>query len=470
MHVAFAGMEISWFTLFFLAFVRPARLDPPYLTAALLGGLMLAFYGWTLLAEHYQWELARERLAMLLALPVIILVGWRYYLHPDTALLDLTWIAESGYGLVAGGQGAYWAIMATVLFLWWRGVALSRREFTFDSVSFAFRLGLLLLIIGTVLISYIVGSQVIAFIFPFFFFSLVAVSLARLDEVGRIKGEVGRLFDLYWLTVLAAAILLVLLAGAGLAYIARPEGIETLRAAWAPVGNALIDAITFLLSILLAPFEPLLEWLAQLFARGWQIILEGGFAETLANLQPVVAEEGQEPLAAPYFEIAFDVVRLLCGAGLLLALALAALWVLNQERKRLREQAEEHEALDVNLRDALAGLLRNARDRLRTAAGLVSQFGMSQDLLAAISVRNIYANTIRLARQRGFPRKQAQTPYEYLPALQEAFPQAQAETLAITDAYVGVEYGELPTSREELDALRASYERLRASPALPKEA
>lgn len=45
MHVAFAGMEISWFTLFFLAFVRPARLDPPYLTAALLGGLMLAFYG-----------------------------------------------------------------------------------------------------------------------------------------------------------------------------------------------------------------------------------------------------------------------------------------------------------------------------------------------------------------------------------------------------------------------------------------
>lgn len=89
---------------------------------------------------------------------------------------------------------------------------------------------------------------------------------------------------------------------------------------------------------------------------------------------------------------------------------------------------------------------------------------MGSDLLAAISVRNIYANMARLAARRGFPRNKARTPYEYLPDLLAAFPQAAAEAQAITDAYVAVHYGELPASRAELDALRAAYARLWASP------
>ena len=77
---------------------------------------------------------------MLMALPVLILLGWRLYLHPNLAALDLGSIPIAGYAMVAQGSGGYWVIMATVLFLWWRAPALSRREFSFQSVAFSFRL------------------------------------------------------------------------------------------------------------------------------------------------------------------------------------------------------------------------------------------------------------------------------------------------------------------------------------------
>ena len=81
LYLAYAGMEICWFTPFFLVVFLPARLHPPLATAFILGGILLGFYAWSRIAEHLQFSLASERLVMLLALPVLILLGWRHYLH-----------------------------------------------------------------------------------------------------------------------------------------------------------------------------------------------------------------------------------------------------------------------------------------------------------------------------------------------------------------------------------------------------
>ncbi|MEA3337496.1 MAG: DUF4129 domain-containing protein [Chloroflexota bacterium] len=464
LRVAYAGMEISWFTPIFLIFVEPARQYPPFLVAFLLGALMLGFHFWTEAADHFQIDLTVERLLMLLALPVFVLLGWRIFLYPDLPSGDFIWIKESGFQLIQGGNStSYWAILGTVLFLWWRGLALSRREYTFETVSFSFRLGLLLLIGGTLLLSYQVEFQVMAFVFPFFFFSLISVALARQEEVGQLKGDVGQIFDLYWLALLAGTVFLILAIGAIFLLVARPEGIQTVRDLWAPVGEGLLRLIARFLFIILSPLEPLLEWLAAFFARGIEVMMDQGFGETLQSFQ-ILDEAAQEPGATPYVQIAFDIVRYICGGAILIGLVGMGLWLLGKERKRRREHAETHENLDANLGDALAGLLRNAGDRLRSAIGNVTRFGMSGDLLAAISVRNIYANMTRLSRGRGYPRRKAVTPYEYLADLEMAFPEAKSEARIITDAYVGVHYGEFPSSREELDDLRAAYKRLRASP------
>lgn len=464
LYLAYAAMEICWITPFFLLIFSPARQQPPVSTAMVLGGTLLGFYAWSRAAERFQIGLARERLVMLLALPVLILLGWRLYLHPDLGVFDVSWIPVAGYAMVAKGSGGYWVVMATVLFLWWRALALSRREFSFHSVAFAFRLDILLLTVGTLLLSLVVGYQVMTFVVPFFCFSLTVVALARLEEVGQVRGEVGQLLDLYWLAVLGAALLLVVVAGAGLTKLASAEGLAWMLRLWAPIGEVLITAITWLLAILLAPFNPLLERLAELMARGWQELLEGPLGQFTQNLQGEMVMPQGSDLATEWVALAFQILRLACGAAILIVLLSAGLWLLNRERQRLNEQAETHEELDAGLADALANLLRNARARLGAAATMIRQFGVGSDLMAAISVRNIYANTVHLAKSRGYPRHKARTPYEYLPELQQAFPEAQAEAAAITEAYVAVHYGELPASREQMEELRAAYERLKESP------
>lgn len=470
LRVAFAGMEVSWFAAFFMILVVPARGWPPLAVAGLLLAVELGFYFWSDYADRRQLSEQTERLVVLLALPVLILLGWRLFLFPGLPAGDMRWAPAALAGLVTSQGAGYWMVMASVLFLWWRGLALSRREFEFDSVAFSFRSGLLLLVVGTLLLSTMLERQVLAFIFPFFLFSLVAVSLARLEEVGQIRGEVGRLFDLTWLAILGATIALVLGVGLLLILLARPESIEAMRALWAPVGNWLLEALAFVISIVLIPFEPLMEWLSNLFAEGFRLMAEEGTMQALLSVAPINVPQDDPEAVSQVIEVALTVLRSLCGLAVLAALFAGGMWALRRERRRLREETEVHEDVDAGLGDALASLLRGARDRLRGAAAMIGRFGMSGDLLTALSVRAIYTNTARLAKGRGYPRQKARTAYEYLPDLQAAFPAARDEARRITEAYVAVAYGDLPTGKDELAELRTAYERLKDSPAPTVEA
>jgi hypothetical protein len=131
------------------------------------------------------------------------------------------------------------------------------------------------------------------------------------------------------------------------------------------------------------------------------------------------------------------------------------------QRRRVLEDEREPLWEDAGSELQPGGLLQRAWERLRELAEQVGRFGLGRRLYAAISVRYIYANVIRLAEQRGFPRPPARTPNEFLPTLAQAFPGHEADLAQITEAYVKVHYGELPTDWAELEELRAGWERLR---------
>jgi hypothetical protein len=123
-----------------------------------------------------------------------------------------------------------------------------------------------------------------------------------------------------------------------------------------------------------------------------------------------------------------------------------------------RDEGEEEMGEELTLGDA--ALERGVR-WLRDMAGLVQRFGLSRQLLAAISVQNMYANLCRLARQRGYPRRPAQPPDDYLPVLEQAFA-GQGEVLArITAAYMRVHYGDQIIGPAELAQLRQDYDQVR---------
>jgi hypothetical protein len=462
--VAYAVMEICWITPLFLVLIAPARPMPAYLAALVLASLLFLFFYLARLAERWIWNPGRGRALMLLALPSAILVSWRIFLHPHAPMFDLGWLKQAGADMALGRAGGHWAVMIAVLFLWWRGIVLSRRSFVFSSVAFAFRSGLLLLALGAALLSLITSRQYFALIYLFFFASLLAVALTRLEEVGALQGEAGRAFDLFWIALLISAIAILLGAGLLLALAGSPQGLKTIAHWWAPIGNGLLRAMMLVMALILAPFEPLLTWLVELLSDLWRALLSEDLALALANLPIIPGQSGDasDP-AAIYLAAAWTAVRLLCGASLLAVLVIAGLWWLKKQRDRQPERAEELDSLDSGLLDSLGDLMRRGRKRLRQAVDLVGSLGVGRGLLAAVSVRAIYANMARLARQRGYPRQTARTPYEYLPDLLAAFPAAQDEAQAITEAYVAVHYGELPVSRAELAELRAAYERLRLS-------
>ena len=82
-------------------------------------------------------------------------------------------------------------------------------------------------------------------------------------------------------------------------------------------------------------------------------------------------------------------------------------------------------------------------------------------LFAALTIRRIYAHLGVLAAEQGYPRVPHETPYEYMPTLEQAFPDTRDEVACITEAYVAVHYGEVPERSEDVVAVRDAWERIR---------
>ncbi|TKJ30428.1 MAG: hypothetical protein CEE40_05140 [Chloroflexi bacterium B3_Chlor] len=123
-----------------------------------------------------------------------------------------------------------------------------------------------------------------------------------------------------------------------------------------------------------------------------------------------------------------------------------------------RDEAEEESEEEITLGGSTLG---RGIQWLREKAGLVRRFGFGRQLLAAISLQNMYANLCRLAGQRGYPQRPAQPPDDYLPVLAEAFGGQQEALDRITAAYMRVHYGDQPVSRADLAQLRRDYDRVR---------
>jgi hypothetical protein len=177
---------------------------------------------------------------------------------------------------------------------------------------------------------------------------------------------------------------------------------------------------------------------------------------------PLPPVQTQDP-ATETFWGAMQLSTILIVVGVIVALVLLITWwrVLQDrdaEGTESRESLLSARAVTRNLLEAL----RSGRDRLGDMVGLVDRFGLGARLLSAISIQRIYANLVRVATRAGHPRVTAQTPYEYLGVLEEAWPAVAGELSIITDAYVSAHYGQVPDTREELERIRAAWERVQA--------
>jgi hypothetical protein len=96
------------------------------------------------------------------------------------------------------------------------------------------------------------------------------------------------------------------------------------------------------------------------------------------------------------------------------------------------------------------------------ARRLLERLGILRQWRTAASIRRIYRQMCQTAASSGYPRLEAETPYEYLSALASVWPDHTDEIRLITEAFVRVRYGEIPESETELDEIRQAWARLAA--------
>jgi len=470
LYATLVAAEMCWFAPWALVITHRAlvlsvasltvevAVAAPYATALKLGIFVLAVAYLSRIMDRLQLALLYQRVILVVAVVITTILIMRSFLYPGYGLFDLGWLGK------AGGALLYFyslppeaSVVVIILFLWWRGISIGQRNLTFQGVGFSFRLGVLLLVFSTPLLS-ILGYDFTILILPFFFFSLMAVALARVEEVNQAKGGVGAPFNFTWLAILLGSIVFVLITAWLISRIYSVEGFSQILRWLEPVFAPLLRVVEYVLILLIKLLEPLLRWFFGIFQR-----VAEGLPESFEGLEPLGLEDLPvgEPTQPPRLLTA--VSRYVClglvGVAALMVLALT----LQRRRDRQRRGDEIRESLwsSAAFADGMLNSLRDGWDRLKDMAGLVGQFGPGMRLYAAVSIRKIYANMARLAERQGFPRQPAQTPYEYLPALGLAFPDCQTEAVAITEAYVKVHYGEVPESIRELQYIRECWQRIR---------
>jgi hypothetical protein len=463
-YFCLAGMEAAWATPFFLLLYR--RMPSLWVAYAVLLGALLA---WILVLDLLNRTQVASPLYQVVVLGLIAATSLVILaVSPGSTAVRPGWLA----GLLAfrGGIPTGIALALTNLFLWQRATSATSRDLSFFNVGVSFRFGLLLLVVGGAIASALfqtpgqpADQNLLPLLWLYFGFGLVAVALARIDEKASEAQSHGRPLPLRRMLQLLLAVGLTLSLAGLLSRIYTAQNLGRLLALFVPLWNLMRPVAVAVAFFLLKVLSPLFEWIVALlrtiFERGWtELEPVQQVTPPPSPDQPGLLERLPSSLTSALGSVLL-VLGILLAAGLVIGIFLLYLERVQRARARVEEEEEGAERVTASV-----GLLDRGAQALRDLSGLVRRFGVSRQLLAAVSVQNIYANLCRLARQRGYPRRPAQPPDAYLPVLTQAFAGHEEALERITAAYMRVHYGDRPVGMDELFALRADYRAVRQEP------
>ncbi|MFN2169074.1 MAG: DUF4129 domain-containing protein [Anaerolineae bacterium] len=463
-YVALAAAEICWAApVFLLAVQARSPHSPASLWLGMLALLLGFFYIYRLLMRA---DFSMRRLQVLLVgiLLLSIVLMLRFHVYADAGLSGIDWFLQPirSFTTLTSGIPLEFITMLTLIYLWARGIHLARRSISGMSVGFSFRSGVLVVAGLTLAMSLLGSTDTLGFIILYFFFALLAVALARIEEVSRAPNSTRVRFSGFWIGATVASVGVLVVAGIGVAVLFYGGTLEAVLRWLLPlliVFQLLVVGIAYIVFMVI-------EFILTVIPVNWDALM-AAFQEVAAafgNLAFPINETAEvDPEAV---ERTMGAVQGSCLTSILVLIVLAVIIFAGTKLLKGRDQdAEESRESTLSagaLANNLRAMLQAGRDRLSQLAGLVDQYGLGSHLLSAITIRRIYANLVRLATKAGYPRLGSQTPYEYRTTLQEVFPGRENDIALITEAYVSAHYGQLPDNREELQQIRDCWERIRS--------
>lgn len=462
-YPALAVAEISLITPWMLAFLFHDNRFPPEVAARATLAIVLGTLYLTRAMDALHVRTLIQRAVLLVIMLATILAALRLAVFTEPQWAGLALLRAPFIHLFSLSSLLPNELVVTlgVILLFWRGLRLAHRSLSTFDVMMGFQIGIVLLALFVLVNTLITGQDITIFVPSFFFCQLLAVGLTRVETMWQERGGRRSPFTGWWLGALVGSTAIVIGLAGGISAVVLGVGPDKLLRWLGPV----LAIITLPIALILLPIIALLGMVAEALARvlgnfQWPAILQQ--FQLSGNLQT----EEAPPIIQTALRVIATTVRY--GKGLatilvVLAALIGVVWVIGRWRARREgEEGEEHESIwsSRTLWRKLAAQLQNRFARLRNLAGLASRFGAS-GLFTALTIRRIYANTVRLAASRGYPRPAARTPYEHLATLRQAFPGCDSELAQITEAYVAVHYGELPEDPNALAEIRAAFERVK---------
>lgn len=330
--------------------------------------------------------------------------------------------------------------LTCVLALWWRGLSLGASDLQPEDSRLRLQIGLVLFVLFGVASMFDRSSTLFAFIVPFLAGASLAMPLSHLERVDQ--SRLGRRVRMDWVWWRSIAL------GAG-----APIVLSLIAVAMV-TGDTLTRGIQLLVGILMLPLILLAMLVGTLLSELLRMIfrepLNLSFLTSLGELFQQI-NEGQAQAESAGVVIPESLRIALVIAAVALFIVFVAYFTGRAQRAQRAQQADTESLQVVEPATPISGL-----ERLRQSLSL-------RRWLAALSIRRIYARMTHEAGKRGFPRLPAQTPNDYAPALRQAFPGVDDDIDHITAAYIAAHYGEVPDTDEALAAIRAAWERARAS-------
>jgi hypothetical protein len=464
-YVALAAAEVCWEAPLFLALSPITSPHPPLLLGLGMLALLLGYF--YLCRALVKADLALRLQQGLLVGALLLSMGLflRYHVYAGAALQGTNLFSRLFLPLldVTAVMPAGWVAIMALVYLWARGVHLARRSLSADSVGFSFRAGIVLLVLCALVLRLSTGGDATGFVVAFFFFALVAVGLARVEEVSRLpnSGRVG--FTGFWIGSTVGAVALLMLVGMVVAVFFYGGGLRQVLHWLSPLWS-LVQILVVGMAVLILMVVELILSLLQLDLGAIGDLLRQIMQDLsgLLAIPSALLPAGGEAQTRPAVLGILQVVTTVAIPVVMILLVVLFTWS-RVRRGRRREEDESRESLlsAGAVARSLRAMLQAGLDRLGDLTDLVDRFGLGARFLSAISIRRIYANLVRLATEAGYPRTHSQTPYEYLETLHQALPGSEADVAVITEAYVNAHYGQVPDSREDLQHIRDCWERVR---------
>jgi len=469
--VGLALMDTCWvfpWAVLLQLWIEPARGGGLLSAVSILALVLLGALTTQWLGRHARGgrgrRLALAGLAVLAASAAV-----RFDQYPTAGGLE--WVAPflGALAAVIGQLSATAFAFALALYLWWRGVRVGSQTPGFSDVESAFRWGIgrlaafaLVMAISTrpsLLPAVEAGTT--PYVVGYFFVSLLTLALGRLESL-RTRTR-GPTLNTQWLAVLIVVagivVLLALLLGQLLSF-------DVLIVATRPLFDVLGIVLLVLLYLLVIPLSYVVQWIVYLVLA---LLQPDPNRQPPRPPQPADIDNALQRFLSQQIPPELLVALKTLGAAMLVGLALL---IVARSLARWRPSSSDADATN-EVRDSLwntarlrALLLAWLRRWLRRGAGDIPatpgaavNTRATTEVTRLSSVRQLYAQLLRIGESFGSPRGAATTPLEHLPALSRALEPDEPLT-ALTAAYVQVRYADSDVSEEEADALRHAMDRL----------